>query len=220
MPLLDITPAEPNYSDMDQRVRERQVRDRRLPRPKGDEAPRPRVLGLLHTLPKGPLKGEKNPIHQVTVLGQTFPQWMRAPNYNAKDPDTGDVDPNLQGYRLPVVNLTDSQVEAILADAAGEFRPLTWVVFDKTGRMRHGIPEKKKRTLTDILCVGDLLWIRDYEPGRDHFRDLRAGAPMPVEAGDEDKKELGGADQVQDTKLNMFELQANEPQRDGTKDED
>lgn len=148
--------------------------------PVGNDTPRPRVLAIAPRV-----RGKKNPISAISVGGQDFVTYRLPDRASVAGTDPATIRPV-----LPVVMLTDKQVEALrerakLVMTSATFRP----------------PETDEDALTGYHAIpaSEFIVIADYKPGHDAFalaRDAHAADQKAAKENDT-RPPLPGADEVQ-----------------------
>lgn len=165
-----------------------------LPPVADGEVATPRILGIMPTL-----RGKRNPVQSILVGGQEFAQYKMPTAYT--DPN---VDQRFVRPRLPIVKLTDRQVEALRERAKitpwGDTFSGPWS--DETVlKGRHD------------GFASEFVFISDYTAGQDPFASARV-ALEKVEAANAKlaEKPITAADEMQAIGISQA-LSNEEPQR-------
>lgn len=185
-----------------------------LPAPKDGETAKPRVIGCLPMW-----RGKRNPVHQVTVFSLVFPQFMLPSEWS--EARKADADPRrIIQATLPVVALTDSQVEAVWRKAKSMTRKATFMPPPPP------LPEPGEEKPVDLelrgyheIPLNEIIFIGDYEEGRDLFHQARAAAAEREamdSAGSEEPK-IDAADEKNAIEQSLL-AQNEKPQRDDQSD--
>lgn len=131
-------------------------RDTRFPAAQPGEEARAYVLGLSPRL-----RGRRNPIQVLSIFGQEFPQYRMPADWSViTDEPRYDLRPN-----LPIVALTDSQVERLREEA----KELRW-------QFTYSAPFLDDKTRDEYLDDGhyegtydELIFIMPYDEGTDYL---------------------------------------------------
>lgn len=166
-----------------------------MPEVEEGEALKPRILAIKHRI-----KGKRNPIHGLRVGGQDFVQFRMPADWTVPEANPHTMRPN-----LPVMNLTDRQVEALWERArqieiTDTFRPPE--SDDDALRGRH------------TFKASELIIIADYEQHGDPFA-IAHEAMMEAEraiAAQDTEPDVYGADEVQKSE-NALRQSNDKPQR-------